>query len=121
MKRDGSSPSSYMDSVDGEQKSLLIEIRKVIFEVEPQSAEIIEYGMLSYPGLANLAAQKNYVSLYVTPKALSKYKDRFEDVDCGKSCLRFKSIKQFDRSAVRYLLELANKIRLDGGNTCCCE
>lgn len=120
MKRDDRSPASYIDSVAGEQKSLLLEVRKVIFDVEPDSEEVIEYGMLGYPGLANLAAQKNYVSLYVAPKALAEYKKKYAGADCGKSCLRFRSMKQFDPAAVRDLLELVRKIRLEGGDVGCC-
>ena len=119
MKRNDKSPSSYISSVDGEQKNLLTEIRKIIFEVEPKTEEIIEYGMLGYPGMANLAAQKNYVSLYVAPAALAMYKERYREADCGKCCLRFKSIKQFDESAIRYLLELVKQMRLDGNDVGC--
>ncbi|MHC4401398.1 MAG: DUF1801 domain-containing protein [Planctomycetota bacterium] len=109
MRRDDRSPSSYLDSVDGELKDLLVEIRSLIFKVHPQCEELIEYGMLGYPGLANLAAQKGYVSLYVSPEALAKYKKQYACADCGKSCLRFKSMKDFDESAITYLLELVKK------------
>lgn len=121
MKRDDSSPEAYIDSVEGDQKEMLVEIRKTIFEIDPQAEEFIEYGMLSYRDLANLAAQKNYVSLYVPPKALTKYKEKYTGANCGKCCLRIKSIKQFDPSAVKYLLKLVMEIRLGGGDVNCCD
>ncbi len=52
---------------------LLQEIRKPIFEVDPEVEETIEYGMLGYTDFANLAAPKHYVSLYVSPRAMAKY------------------------------------------------
>jgi len=74
MKRDDRSPAHYIDSVEGEQKQLLLSIRSLIQSVAPDAEEYIEYGMLGYGEVANLAAQKNYVSLYVSPKALVEYK-----------------------------------------------
>ena len=63
MKRDDTSPQAYRDDVAGEQRALLETIREVIFQVAPDMDETIDYGMLSYPGLASLAAQKLSVSL----------------------------------------------------------
>jgi hypothetical protein len=74
----------------------------VIREVAPEIKEGIAHGMLDYPGLANLGAQKSYVALYVAPEVLKEHK--LAGVDAGKSCLRFRRIDQVDASAVRRLL-----------------
>jgi len=58
MKRDDSTPHRYIESVSGQQKELLLAIRKVILAVEPDTREGIEYGMLSYPELANWRPRK---------------------------------------------------------------
>ena len=113
MKRDSTSPSSYIDSIDGEQKELLLAIRKLIQEVEPKAEEIINYGMLEYTDFANLAAQKNYVSLYVSPEALAAYKKKYPGADCGKSCLRFTSKKKFDPAAIKNLLEMVKDLPIE--------
>ena len=60
--------------------------------------------MLDYPGLANLGAQKHYVSLYVAPAVLAKHRDHFVGLSSGKSCLRFRRLSQLDRPAVSRLL-----------------
>ena len=105
MKRDDSSPAAYRASVEEPwQKDLLAEIRTLIFEVAPDVDEYIEYGMLAYGDLANLAAQKHHVALYVNPLALAEYKINQPAADCGKSCLRYRSQKSFDRDSVRELL-----------------
>jgi uncharacterized protein YdhG (YjbR/CyaY superfamily) len=105
MKRDDSSPQAYRNDVEGAQCETLELIRSIIIEVAGPIDEQIQYGMLDYPGIGNLAAQKNYVSLYVKPAVLDDFRERFPGVDCGKSCMRFRRIEQVDRSALAELIE----------------
>jgi hypothetical protein len=113
MKRDDSSPLAYRKDVTGEQREMLEAIRDVIFEVATDIDEIIEYGMLGYPGLANLAAQKHDVALYVMPAILAKRRGNFSGADCGKSCLRFRRQDQIDRVRLRALLRDVLEARRD--------
>ncbi len=71
----------------------------------PRFEEGLRYGMLDYPGLANLGAQKHYVALYVAPEVLKRHRSNFPGVDAGKSCLRFKRIDQANPKALVSLLE----------------
>ncbi|BDS07922.1 hypothetical protein NT6N_29620 [Oceaniferula spumae] len=119
MKRDSQSPQHYIDSVEGEQQELLLKVRALIQNVAPDATEGIEYDMLAYGELCNLAAQKNYVSLYVSPKALAEYHQSHPDANCGKCCLRLRSLKQFDPAAVKTLLERANQLLEQGESGCC--
>lgn len=104
MKRDDRSPRDYRNAVEGGQSELLEAIRSTILEVAPEVEEGIEHGMLDYPGIANLAAQKSYVSLYVKPSVLDRHRERFAGVDCGKSCLRFRRLDQLDFPRLKKLL-----------------
>lgn len=104
MKRDDSSPQAYRDAVTGEQREMLEAVRKVILEVAPGTDEIIEHGMLSYPGLACLAAQKHFVSLYLKPTVLARHAGKFPALSCGKSCLRFRRLEHVDAEGVRLML-----------------
>lgn len=104
MRRNDSSPAAYRNDVSGEQSEMLETIRNAILSVAPDNEEIIEHGMLGYPGLANLAAQKHYVALYVMPAVLTKHRKSFSDADCGKSCLRFRRLEQIDSERLRILL-----------------
>ena len=113
MKRDDTSPDAYRRSVEGAQAELLEAIREVVLDAAPGVEEGIRYGMLDYPGLANLAAQKQYVSLYVMPAVLARHAKRFAGVDRGKSCLRFKRLDQLDEVALRALLEDVLATRAD--------
>ena len=111
MRRNDSSPDAYRNDVTGEQSDMLETIREVIFEVAPDIEEIIEYGMLGYPGLANLAAQKHYVALYVKPSVLAKHRKHLPGADCGKSCARFRRPDQVDPERLRDLLRDVKKAR----------
>lgn len=111
MRRDASSPEAYRADVEGPQRELLEAIRALIFEAAPDAEEQIAYGMLDYPGTANLAAQKHYVALHVAPAVLAKRKGDFPDVDAGKSCLRFRKREQVDCTALLRLIRHARAFR----------
>lgn len=102
MQRDDSSPEAYRADVDGELSSVLEHVRSLVLQFADEADETIEYGMLAYPGIGNLAAQKNYVALYVAPQVLDNYRDRF--ADCGKSCIRFRYLNQVHDQTLRSLL-----------------
>lgn len=120
MQRNSKSPRKYIADVEGAQKELLLKIRSLILKAAPETEEIIEYGMLGYTGIANLAAQKHYVSLYVAPQALAAYKKKHPDQDCGKSCIRFPSEKKFDPTAIQELLVEVHRMWKNGENPGCC-
>lgn len=107
MRREVDTPEAYRRDVTGEQREVLELIRDAVLDVAPDSDEIIEYGMLGYPGLANLAAQQHYVALYVKPAVLAEHRHRFPGIDCGKSCLRFRRAEQIDPESLRGLLRAA--------------
>lgn len=104
IKRDSASPEAYRNDVSGRQRELLDSVRGLILRVAPDVEEGIQYGMLDYPGIANLAAQKHYISLYVSSAILARFKPRFPKASCGKSCLRFRNAGQVDWAALEELL-----------------
>ena len=97
MKRNDRSPQAYCEDVTGEQRKMLERIRALILEIVDGQEEI-EYGMLAYPKVAHLAAQKHHVSVYVNPAVMANYRDAFPGVSCGKSCLRFTKPEQINDS-----------------------
>ena len=109
MKRNAATPSEYLAQIPDRQKALLVSLRAAILRACPGVAEGVRYGMLDYPGLANLATQKNYVALYVMPAVLAEFKARFPDVSRGKSCLRFARPEQFDEAAILELLQAVHR------------
>lgn len=115
MKRPHDSPKVYRDSVTGDQREMLEKIRKAIFDVAPHAGESIRHGMLDYPGICNLGAQKHYVALYVMPEVLARHAMKFEGADCGKSCLRFRRPEQIKVTALRSLLRDVRRTRNAAG------
>jgi hypothetical protein len=113
MKRDAGTPGEYLDALDEGKRALFEQIRAVIREVMPDFVEGLRYGMLDYPGLANLGAQKRYVALYVPPDVLKAHRQRFPGVDAGRSCLRFRSIERADPEALATLLAAVRSARHD--------
>lgn len=110
MKRNDASPQAYIDSTEEPQRALLLRVRALVLEVCPNANEYIEYGMLAYSDVANLAAQKNYVSLYVAPKALDEWKNKHPGQSCGKSCLRFANAKKLDDLGDESIRELIRSV-----------
>ena len=66
MKRDGDSPADYVARMPERQRPLVEALRATILRAHPDIPEGLRFGMLDYPGLANLAARKDHVALYVT-------------------------------------------------------
>ena len=114
MKHDVDTPKAYRDGLSEDDRALVDHVRAAIFDVAPSVEEGVRYGMLDYPGLANLAAQKRYVSLYVAAEVLARHAAAFPGVDRGKSCLRFVRIAQADPAALRALLEDVRAYRARG-------
>jgi hypothetical protein len=109
MRRDDRSRKSYRESVEGDRRELLEAVRKTILKLSPKPSESIQYGMLDFPGVACLAAQKHTVCLYVPPAVLANHKQNFPGVSAGKSCLRFRKLDQLDPAGLKKLLEAARK------------
>ena len=115
MQRDASSPEAYAADVQADAPPALVAlfdaVRRTIRDEAPDVEEGVRHGMLDYPGLANLACQKDYVALYVAPPVLEQHREQFAGVDAGKSCLRFRRSSELDRVALRRLLRDVRRYR----------
>ena len=111
MRRDDSSPRAYLESIPQDLAETFHLVRDVIRREHADIEEGIRYGMLDYPGLANLAAQKSYVSLYLLPDVLAEFRARFPAARSGKSCLRFRKPSDIDPDALAELLRSVRRER----------
>lgn len=136
MQSSAQTPEEYLHSLPAERKEAVIRIRTELLNNLPEGFEEgINYGMLSYhvphslyPSgyhaapekplpFINLANQKNFIvlyhmGLYSDPKLLQWFKEEFmkhssKKLDMGKSCIRFKSMKDIPFELIG---ELASKI-----------
>jgi uncharacterized protein YdhG (YjbR/CyaY superfamily) len=108
MQRDVATPAEYIAEVPVAQRPLFDHLRGLIQQSAPDLREVIRWGMLSYEdtgALFALAAQKNYVGLYVmATDALKDMAVELEAVDHGKGCLRFKKLQRVPTETIRTLL-----------------
>jgi uncharacterized protein YdhG (YjbR/CyaY superfamily) len=90
-------------------------LRGLIQTAAPDAAERIGWGMLVYDEgselFAALAAQKHYVGLYVSPRAMADMSDELRGIDHGKSCLRFKRLEKVPTETIAKLLAYARVLK----------
>lgn len=132
-------PQEYIESLSGERKGLLIELRKVIKKNLPKGFEEgIGYGMLAYfvphsrypdgyhcnPKVPlpfmSLASQKNFIvlhhlGLYDDAKLLKWFQEEYPKhakykLDMGKGCVRF---KKMDDIPFKLIGELVKKVSVE--------
>ncbi len=122
MKYDVNSVKEYLDAVPEERKAAFLKLRDVVLENLPAGfEETLQYGMPGYvvphalypagyhcnPSdplpFISIASQKNFVALYhmgiySDPHLLEWFKAEYPKhcktkLDMGKSCIRFKNVK----------------------------
>lgn len=104
--------AKYLKAQSAASREALSTLRRTIRRAAPNAREAMLYGMPAYSVgprmVAAMAAQKNYVALYVCDIPLvAKHRAKLGAVDCGKSCIRFKHIDDLDLEAVKVMLEEA--------------
>lgn len=87
----------YIGDAAKERQSALKELRQMVKKLFPKIVETMDYRMPTYvldgETLCCFASQKRYLAFYVMPyDLLDAFKDDLAEYDCGKSCIRFKSI-----------------------------
>ncbi len=134
MQSQAQSVEEYISQITDKQREAIITLRKTILENIPEGfVEQMSYGMIGYvvPFSAylngyhcnqklplpfmNLAAQKNFISLYhmgiyAKPELLNWFTDEFpkhskQKLDMGKGCIRFKSLSQIPYALIGELVQ----------------
>lgn len=130
-----SSPANYVNQLSPDEKKQINALRKLIkANLQPGFEEAVNWGMLVYQvpvkrcsetyngqplTYVGLAAQKNYLALYLLgiysdeklrKKFESHYKKSGKKLNMGKACLRFKSI---DEIPVDVIAESINLVSVD--------
>ncbi|MDQ3021160.1 MAG: DUF1801 domain-containing protein [Bacteroidota bacterium] len=99
----------FLNKIDPARKEDMSKLRKIIKKTLPKATESLQYGMPAYEiggkGIVAFNSQKHYMSLYVEPKSVLKYKELLKGLSCGKSCIRFKNLNQLPQSTIVKLLK----------------
>lgn len=116
----------YMAQLLEERRQILEAIDRLVHEAAPQlkpafAYNMPGYGMFKYKNykgeiidwpVISMASQKNYVSVYVCALMdgeyiAEQYKDRLGKVSVGKSCIRFKRLKDVNLGVLKEVFILA--------------
>ena len=83
----------YINSFEGEVKTLLLEFRKKIKDLSPESVEDISYGMPGYKlngkPLVYFAAFKKHIGFFPTPTGIDALDKETKPYRTGKGTMQF--------------------------------
>ncbi|MDZ4374436.1 MAG: DUF1801 domain-containing protein [Phenylobacterium sp.] len=107
----------WLETVEPARRPVLEAVRAAALRNLSGLAETMRYGMPTYardaatdPAFA-FNSQKQYISLYVSPRVHAQNAAALEGLDAGKSCIRFRKPDQIDLALVDRLL--ADTARLE--------
>ena len=139
MRSEAKTPDEYLAEVPDDRKEAMSRLRATIKEnLPPGFKEVMSYGMLGYvvphelypagyhcsPELPlpfmNLASQKNFIAvyhagIYADPNLLNWFVEEYPKyvstkLDMGKSCIRFKNVKNIPYDLIG---ELSTKMTVE--------
>ena len=86
---------AYLAGFSGDDRVTLTRLRELIRRHLGGAGESMEYGMPTYRAGADMLCafnrQKQYFALYVDPEVLAQHRKALKGLDCGKSCIRFRT------------------------------
>jgi uncharacterized protein YdhG (YjbR/CyaY superfamily) len=107
--------SQYLDELPEERRAALAKLRKLVRKLAPDAVESMQYGMPGYSMgdlLFALAARKGYLALYVCdPAAVEAHRAGLKGLNCGKGCIRFRSLDELPLDVVSAILQDAVRRR----------
>jgi uncharacterized protein YdhG (YjbR/CyaY superfamily) len=99
----------YLEKLDPQRRAALSQVRSLILETVPDAVETMKYRMPTYGYgeaiLCAFASQKHYMSLYLETRIMDRHREELQDLDLGKSCIRFKKVEQLPLDRIRTMLE----------------
>ena len=106
----------WFQEVEPQREAVLRAVRQVALAHFGAATERMSYGMPAYqrPGDASpvfaFKSQKQYVSLYVSPRVHALHEAALKGLDAGKSCIRFKKPDQIDLDLLGRMLADSAKL-----------
>lgn len=109
MKSSALTVAAYLKEADDTRRPLLAKFRKLARATLPDCDEVIDYGMPVYKRdgsmITAFANQKGYIAFYAGQAAIAAHKAELAGIDCGKGCIRYKSLAKIDFGVVASLFE----------------
>lgn len=115
MKSSATSVPEYIAEQPAERQKALTKVRSVIRKVAPDAKESMQYGMAAYDlngMLCGFGAQKNHMALYVCePEIVDAHRAALGRLNCGKGCIRFRSLDELPLDVISDILKDARAKR----------
>ena len=118
-----STPREYIAKLDDTRRADIAALDALIRKLAPKCEPFVHSGILGYGRMhykyasgregdwfrIGLASNKNYISLYICAAdgkgyIAERYKQALPKADIGKSCVRFKRLRDLDSTALRKLI-----------------
>ena len=104
------SVDDYIAAADPARRPTLEALRALVRETVPEAEESVQYKMAYYAhhgDLCAFAAQKNYFSFYMMGRGgvVERHSDELGKLNCGKSCIRFRSLDEAPLETLRTMLQ----------------
>jgi uncharacterized protein YdhG (YjbR/CyaY superfamily) len=84
---------AYINQFDGEVKSRLLQLRKIIKDEVPEAVESISYGLVGYKldgkPLVYFGGYEHHVGFYATPNGHQAFAEEFSKYKQGKGSVQF--------------------------------
>ena len=123
MMSNATTPEEYIAGIESPRRVEIQAFHGMIKKIVPKLKVDMRFGMIGYGTfhykyasgkegdwpLIALAAQKNYISIYVCATdgkgyLAEKYKKQLPRTNIGKSCIRFKSLSDIDLDVLKEIL-----------------
>jgi uncharacterized protein YdhG (YjbR/CyaY superfamily) len=99
---------AYLAELPEDRRQALAKLRTLIRKTAPDAVETMHYGMPTYvlgELLCALAAQKRYMAFYLCDTAVvDAHRSRLGKLNCGKGCIRFRSLDELPLDVVTDIL-----------------
>jgi uncharacterized protein YdhG (YjbR/CyaY superfamily) len=89
--------SKFLSELPLEKRSVIRALDKVVRAAAPKAKCSMRFGMPTYDLAGRFMAlnsQKNYFSFYADPAIVKRYRSELIGLDCGKSCICFRSLEE---------------------------
>jgi uncharacterized protein YdhG (YjbR/CyaY superfamily) len=100
---------SYINQFDGDVKTRMLQLRKLIKEEAPEAAESISYGLVGYKfngkPLVYFGGFKNHVGFYATPNSHEAFAEEFSKYKQGKGSVQFPLDQPLPAELIKRVIE----------------
>ena len=100
---------AYLNDIPTERVEAIKKVRAMIKKSGPKAKESMDFGMPTYKFGENmyaaLASQKHYMALYADVDVIEEHKEALAHLNCGKSCIRFKSLDELPIDTIQSILD----------------